>query len=445
MVGAGAAGLGAARRLADNGLKVVVLEARNRIGGRMFTDRSSMGIPIERGAELIHGGPHASTWKYVQEANIRTAMFTDNYVRLDETQPWHNPESLMAYSFPKGMPAGLAVYDTEPLPTPDPGEMAEHYLVHKIGITDENWPTAVHFLAVDSEPLYNMAATSILDTLADCIHYTLHPDELPEPEVLNPNDPEHDDGDYRVIGGYDQVLRAVARPVDVLLNTVVKHVEYTANGVVMQTSRGAIKSARALIAVPAGVLKRDMIVFDPVLPADKLALIDQFQYRPIFKCLLEFDHKVLTINGKDFGYAEPLRGNPKTLWNASIGAPRYKGQVITGWVTGAAAAELLQLSQRDRYRATLDVVRKAVGDNGLKYKNAVMHDWAQDPFAWGAYGRGVGSQIYKPVDGVIYWAGIQTSSIHASYNSGVAQADLLLANPPVRGWSQRGRGQAAAH
>ena len=412
----------------------------------MFTDRTSMGIPIERGGELIHGGPHASTWQWVERAGIRTAMFTDNYVRLDETQEWHNPESLMAYSFPKGMPRSLEKYDVEPLPEPGSDEMAEHYLVTKIGITDENWPTAVHFLAVDSEPLYNMPASWIIDTLADCIHYTLHPEELPEPEILDPNDPEHDDGDYRVIGGYDQILREIARPVRVRLNTEVTHIAHSRNGALLRTSRGVLRARRVVIAVPAGVLQREMIRFSPPLPATKRDLIQQFEYKPIFKCLLEFDDVVLTVNGSNnWGYAEPLRGNPKTLWNSSLAAPRsYRGQVITGWVTGAAATELLELSQRERYQATLDVVRKAVGDNGLQYRNAVMHDWAKDPFAWGAYGRGPGDRLYEPVNDVLYWAGIQTSSVASSYSSGVEQADAMLADPPVRGSSRAGWSDGAA-
>ncbi|MBZ0295245.1 MAG: FAD-dependent oxidoreductase [Anaerolineae bacterium] len=55
IVGAGMAGLAAARDLADAGEQVIVLEARTRLGGRIYTDRSIAGFPVELGAELIHG------------------------------------------------------------------------------------------------------------------------------------------------------------------------------------------------------------------------------------------------------------------------------------------------------------------------------------------------------------------------------------------------------
>jgi len=68
VVGAGAAGIGAARRLADQrpDLRVVIVDARKRIGGRMYTDRTSMGVPVDRGCELVHGGPYASTYPWIQ-------------------------------------------------------------------------------------------------------------------------------------------------------------------------------------------------------------------------------------------------------------------------------------------------------------------------------------------------------------------------------------------
>jgi monoamine oxidase len=61
VIGAGVAGLSAARDLVDAGKSVVVVEARDRIGGRMWTDRTSMSVPIDLGCEFIHGA-NASTW-----------------------------------------------------------------------------------------------------------------------------------------------------------------------------------------------------------------------------------------------------------------------------------------------------------------------------------------------------------------------------------------------
>src|SRR5262245_35839094 len=72
VIGAGAAGLGAARALADAGRRVVLLEARDRIGGRVWTDHTFGPVPVERGAEFIHGD-RAETWAWVRRAKLTTA------------------------------------------------------------------------------------------------------------------------------------------------------------------------------------------------------------------------------------------------------------------------------------------------------------------------------------------------------------------------------------
>src|SRR6188474_3026409 len=75
VIGAGAAGLAAARMLANAGRRVIVLEARERIGGRVWTDRSFASVPVERGAEFIHG-QQADSWAWVRRAGLRTESFS---------------------------------------------------------------------------------------------------------------------------------------------------------------------------------------------------------------------------------------------------------------------------------------------------------------------------------------------------------------------------------
>ena len=107
--------------------------------------------------------------------------------------------------------------------------------------------------------------------------------------------------------------------------------------------------------------------------------------------------------------------------------PGYKGQAIVGWETGAAARELHALPLEQKYQAVLEVVRKSAGDPGLQYHKAVMTDWANEPYSWGPYGSGGNSRdMAATVGGVLYWAGMRTSTVSASYSSGVAQADQLL-------------------
>lgn len=440
VVGAGAAGIGAARRLADRNpeLRVVIVEARDRIGGRMHTDRTSMGIPVERGCELVHGGPYAPTYPWIEQAGFDMRMFQNNVIRLADApassapSQWHQWDSPTSWLFPLGIPEGLIQHDPAgqnvPLPAALPGEQADAYL-RRLGVTATNTPSGlIYELTDDSEPLYNTAATRVAGPLGDCIRYTLHPEQAPEPEILDPDDPRYDDGDYKIIGGYDQLLRFIAGDVPVMLRTVVEEVDYTAAGVELRTSTGTMSAKRVVFAVPAGVMKRRDIVFAPGLPAAKWAAFDAFTYSNIFKCALEFTGKVFTPNGTDnWGYAESMDRFPTTLWNASIAHSGYTGQVIVGWETGAAARELHALPLEQKYQAVLEVVRSSAGDQGLEYHKAVMTDWANEPFSWGPYGSGgSASDMAATVGGVLYWAGMRTSTVSSSYGSGVTQADQVL-------------------
>jgi monoamine oxidase len=442
VVGAGSAGIGAARRIADArpDLRVVIVEARNRIGGRMYTDRTSMGIPIERGCELVHGGPYASTYPWIKQAGFNMRMFQNNYIKLayapasSPSAGWHQWDSPTSWLFPLGIPDSLVKYDPKgaavPLPTPAAGQMADAYLRDTLGLPEANWPSGlIYNLTDDAQPMYNTAATRVLSVLRNCIRYTLHPEQAPEQEVLDPNDPELNDGDYKIIGGYDQLLRYIAGDVPIMLQTAVEEVTYSPNGVELLTSKGAMFGRRVIFAVPAGVMKRRDIAFSPGLPAAKWAAFDAFKYSDIFKCSLEFKEKVFSPNGTDnWGYAQPVDLFPMTLWNTSIAYPGYKGQVIVGWQTGAAAAELHSLPLEQKYQAVLESVRKAGGDPGLQHHKAVMTDWLHEPYSWGPYGSGGNSSdMSATVDGVLYWAGMRTSNVSASYNSGVTQANALLA------------------
>lgn len=441
VVGAGAAGIGAARRLADQRpeLRIVIVEARDRIGGRMYTDRTSMGIPVERGCELVHGGPYASTYPWIEQAGFEMPMFQNNYIKqasAPQSSPsaqWHQWDSPTSWLFPLGMPDALVQHDpagqNAPLPAALPGEQADAYLL-RLGISKENTPTGLaYWFTDDAEPLYNTPAEWIGEQLGLCIQYTLHPEQAPEQEELDPDDPELNDGDYKIVGGYDQLLRFIVGNVPVMLKTAVEEVTYTPNGVELKTTKGEMFGRRVVFAVPAGVMQRRSIAFTPGLPAAKWNAFDAFTYEDIFKCVLEFKGKVFTPNGSDnWGYAEMMDLSPTTLWNASVANPSYKGQVIVGWETGAAARELHSLTQPEKYQAVLDVVRKAAGDPGLNYHKAVMTDWANEPYSWGPYGGGGnGKDMSATVDGVLFWAGMRTSTVNASYSSGVTQADQLLA------------------
>ncbi|MEV2197427.1 FAD-dependent oxidoreductase [Streptomyces phaeochromogenes] len=98
VIGAGAAGLSAARALADAGKRVTVVEARDRIGGRLWTHPDAMSVPIELGAQFIHE-PDASTWELVRSQGLKTHTHAHTFSRTRVGGPWKKGTIERPYNF----------------------------------------------------------------------------------------------------------------------------------------------------------------------------------------------------------------------------------------------------------------------------------------------------------------------------------------------------------
>lgn len=420
VLGGGVSGLSAAQELAQAGKKVIVLEARNRIGGRMWTDRTSMSIPVERGCELIHGGPHVSTWQYVRQLGLKTHMFTRYFRKVNASDPWQSRDVVDHFFFPRGKPPGLAL----PLPAPRISETAQAYL-GRLGLPPENWPINVHRLAIDAQPLYNQPPEAARAMLEQCLRISDDPSLFEAVPLPDPDDPARNKGDYRVIGGYDQILQPLARGLDVRLNCVVKAVDRSPRGVEVHSSRGTFRGNRCIVALPAGVLRSGKVRFTPALPEAKAKALRDYRYLTVFKSILEFDHPVLSFGGQPTDQCAIYTHDPKSMWNASWMTPGFPGEIWVNWSTGDAAKRLWALPEAQRFEASLEQVRKAAGDDGLYYRKAAIHDWAQDEFALGAYGYAMDPAIVEP-DGALFFAGVQTHNVHSSHDSGREAARMAI-------------------
>ncbi|MBK6706239.1 MAG: FAD-dependent oxidoreductase [Sphingomonadales bacterium] len=109
----------------------------------------------------------------------------------------------------------------------------------------ENWPVNVHRLAIDSEPLYNQPATHIVDMLERCIRISDDPSLFEAVPLPDPDDPARDNGDYRVVGGYDQILKPIASGLDILLSTKVERVAWSGSGVEILAGRASTRARAA--------------------------------------------------------------------------------------------------------------------------------------------------------------------------------------------------------
>ncbi|MFF5792374.1 flavin monoamine oxidase family protein [Paeniglutamicibacter sp. NPDC012692] len=416
VVGAGAAGLGAARKIAAAGKRVLVLEARDRIGGRLWTDRTSLSIPHERGGEMVHGHD-VSTWELIRQQNLTTHRWEDKFAKINVSDStWNSAKNYDTFQFPQGAPSFPVG-----IPQPLAGETAEVWLA-RIGIPRSNYPIYFWVLEGDYEQFDVMPAEMVVEELGLVLDMQQYSGAMPTEEY----------GDYRVIGGYDQILKPLMRDVTIRKSTVVNTVEYGASCVNIHTNNGSFRSRVVVMAVPGGVLKSGAITFDPPLPSARRTAIDEISYLSVFKGILEFAEPVVPADAalpRRWDVTALFSENPPTLWDASRGTPGYGGQLIVTWMTGAKAQELLDLPVAERHQAGLETVRKLAGDPGLQNVGATTYDWSKDRFALGAYPGPFSRRdgLSDPVGGVLFWAGMTTSMVHTSRDSGTEAADLALA------------------
>lgn len=415
VIGAGVAGLGAARKLADAGKSVLVVEARDRIGGRMWTDRKTLSIPSERGCELIHGH-NVSTWDLVKQQNIKTHRWEQTFGKANSRdKSWIDAKTYETFHFPEGAPSF-----PNGVPQSEPGETALHWL-ERVGIRRSNYPISILAIEVDTEQFNVLPAAWVVGE----VEYALEMQHLSGPM------PPEAYGDYRVIGGYDQILKPLTKGVTIRLSSPVRTIEYSSKGAEVHTSKGSYKAKVVVMAVPGGVLKAGTIKFDPPLPAARKKAFSEIIYLPVYKGILEFARPVVPAGRgipAKWDVAAIFSQNPPSMWDASRGTPHFKGQLIVNWMTGGKAQELLNLPVAQRHQAGLETVQKLAGDRGLRYTKASTYDWSKDQYALGAYPGPFSrrSGLSDPIEGVLFWAGMVTSTVSSSRDSGIKTADLAL-------------------
>ncbi|MEV2227497.1 NAD(P)/FAD-dependent oxidoreductase [Streptomyces phaeochromogenes] len=341
VIGAGIAGLAAARHLTDGGKKVVVVEARDRIGGRMFTDRTSMPVPVDLGCEWIHG-QDASTWDLVRQLGLKTHQDTVFATREKPGDPWKRTV-----------------------------------------------------------------------------------EEDPRPGYRN----------FRIVGGYNQLLTPLAEKLSIRLNTVVKRVEYSSTGVTVHADRKGrpvtFKARAVIVAIPVAVLAADTVEFSPPLPPTKVEAFKSVPQESIHKVVMAFDRPVFPEDADLLGEVDVITDDstPWYLLSPPKGTPGPEELVFTALIEGEETSRALALSRERRYAEVLDVIRNAMGDRKLQPVKVLEHEWFKDPFARAPYSKyGIPGEdlIYEPTGGSLYWAGIITESVDTSRDSGEEVAGEVL-------------------
>ncbi|PZU32331.1 MAG: amine oxidase [Microbacterium sp.] len=437
VVGAGIAGLTAARLLQGAGQRVVVLEARNRVGGRVWSDRSD-GHVTDRGASWIHGITDSPVFAAVTAFGMPTVEFT-----VGGYQPDSRP---IAHYSPAGTrlaadDAARYVADIHAVDAALRGaigaserdasyrDVTEAALAEVAGVSGwdgERTQRVREYLEHRSEEQYG----AWIDDLAA---HGLDDDQVDGDEVVFPH-------------GYDALATGLAAGLYIRLESVVSRVEWGAVGVSVTTSTGTLTASSAVVTVPVGVLQSDDFDISPALPPDVAGPLSRLRMNAFEKVFLRFDRRFWDTDV----YAIRQQGEEGRWWHSwyDLTALDDTPTLLT-FAAGPAATATREWTDAEVTASVMVQLRRLYGADVPEPVAVVRTDWLSDPFAGhGSYAyMTLGSDtsdhdaLAAPIGGVLHLAGEATwtddpATVTAALCSGHRAAENVLGEPvPIeRAW-----------
>lgn len=404
IIGAGAAGLAAARELSASGRRVCVLEARERVGGRIHTlHQADLALPIELGAEFVHG-QSATTFGIVEAAALAMCELPDDH-SWSRGGKWETIRDFW------GQLAKLRAKI-------DRDVSFEEFLRSRRSLSPRLRELAWNFVEG-----YHAAHADRISALA-----------------LQSADEEQEGGNeqYRIINGQDALiewLRAGLDPerTELRLSTAVTRVEWSKGHVVCRASDVAIKARAAVITIPIGVWKAGVIAFDPPL-REKEKAIARLESGHVVKITFRFRERFW----KAFNFAHANHRFMPTWWTtAPVVTP-----ILTGWAGGHAADALLAEGSDAMIDRALDAMAETFAVPRRELDRQLVatytHDWQADPFSRCAYsyaavgGRGAHDALRKPLRDTLFFAGEATSSDETGTVSGAIDSGRRAARAVLK-------------
>ncbi len=405
IIGAGAAGLAAGRQLQDAGYPVVILEARDRIGGRVWTDRT-LGVPLDMGASWIHGITDNPITEIVRANNIRVSQVTDyvNVVVYDATGRELSEQELAHLE--AGFEAVTEYLEDTWDSFPDDASLQEGIdaAIRDLGLTEQDIQQ-LNFL-VDSyiESEYAADASQLALKYYD-------------------SDEAFSGGDVIFPEGYDQVMTVLAQGLDIRLGQRVQAIAYRQDGVTVTTDQGAFEARAAIVTLPLGVLKQNSVRFAPPLPGPKQRAIQQLGMGVLNKVYLRFP-SVFWDTEADFIARIPTR---KGEWQEVMNLYLYTGEpLLLFFIGGAFGLQIEGWSDEQVIQGAMDALQSIYGDAIPAPTATRITRWGQDEWSYGAYSSiapGATDEdrrvLGQPLANALFFAGEATTDFAATVSGAI--------------------------
>jgi monoamine oxidase len=416
VIGGGVAGLAAARALALAGLPVTLLEARERLGGRIHTVFKESGkLLVELGAEFIHGAENA-TWDLLRAAHLPTQVVPERHWRVtrnglaEDSQFREALEQVMARINPVA-----------------PDQDVRSFLDHAWGLEPRVKRLALEYVeGFHAAPVERMSVRALA---------------LSE----SAEEPEKAEQQFRITKGYTALVQWLAmelgaRGVETHYGMRAKTLRWERGRVEVEAEtrarRHIFRGTRAVVTLPLGVLQEQgpgAFCFEPRLPAKEKA-IGGLAMGAVVKVILHFRSRFWPV--ENFGFLHAFEPWFPTWWTDE------RATVLTGWAGGPRAA---RLAEQEPEAIVVEALRSLsrlfkVEEERLRdsLAGSHMYDWMRDPFTRGGYSftpvgmMDMPKRLAAPVADTLFFAGEATDcegqqgTVHAALASGKRAAEEIL-------------------
>ena len=396
VVGAGAAGLVAARELAAAGLAVRVLEARDRVGGRAWTDRETLALPIDRGCAWLHAADHNPWTEYARRQGVALLE------RSPDWRQWLDGERVTA-----SLRARL----------------------------DADWDRAIGAIVAAARAGRDVPASTVVPgdlefrRLFDATMSRWMGVDPPELSTADFAASEDSDVNWSVPEGLGAVVASAARGLDVVLGCPVTVIDWSGTGVRVTATGGTLECDAVIVTVPTPLLARGEPRFVPGLPASYGEAFAGLALGVANKVFFQLEPGALPLEGtanfvgRESGPSFTVRPAGQEVLLAYFGGQQARDLEAGGGLEAAAREELVRL-----FGATL----------GRRIRRSTSTAWASDPWARGSYSAArpgfarCRAVLAEPVGERVFFAGdacvVDTyGAINGAWDSAVAATRRIVA------------------
>ncbi len=427
VIGAGIAGLTAARDLALDGYEVLVLEARDRIGGRVHTS-PKLGVPLDLGASWIHGVEHNPITRLAQRYRMETlrtnipSIAPSRYQSIDLYDQNGKRVSRKELIRISNLMADFIDFIVS---------KQKEKNDHSLQFIEERF-VAENKLSLDDKLIMSYVARTYLE-----LEYAGDSEEL---SLLEFNRGVKLAGHDRIFAqGYAELADYLAQDLKILLEHEVKQIDYSGEKIEVFTTKGVFHSAYAIVTVSLGVLNSGNIVFYPHLPKAKRRAISQLKMGVLDKVYLKFDKAFWNPEKEIIGYINP---DENSGWVEFMNFQKLLNEpILLALSAGSPAIDIEQKTDKEIIQDVMKILRKIFGKEIPECQDALITRWYNDPYSYGSYTYMpvnlkplVRRTLALPVDNKLFFAGEATTSyfpstVHGAFLSGIrASYELMIAD-----------------